>query len=250
MIGGGPQIRVNSCDQLFTRGQRVGRCRVIRRAEEAILAGTAISVRRMVAVVAFANVDPEMVAAARVRLNAMTASTSQAAFAVNTPEVIWGPLEGVHDVHDEGWVVSGVRRGCGYLPLSIRQSEGPRCVSSATGAFIDLGELVVGASETDLESFDFTEPAFMFGFGDARGQVVADLGDTGPLSGIRPVHAAPQAAVLVNASGSEGAPANPSGYLAALEMTEEFLPFFIGGDAVFFAGPQSPPSGKEPQVGG
>ena len=45
-----------------------------------------ISVRRMVAVVAFASPVPVRVAAARVRLKAMTASTSQAALAVNTPE--------------------------------------------------------------------------------------------------------------------------------------------------------------------
>src|SRR5450830_93905 len=40
----------------------------------------------MVAVVALAMPAPAMVAAARVRLNAMTARTSQAAFAVNTPD--------------------------------------------------------------------------------------------------------------------------------------------------------------------
>ena len=42
-----------------------------------------ISFRRMVAVVAFASPEPVRVAAARVRLNAITSSTSQAAFAVN-----------------------------------------------------------------------------------------------------------------------------------------------------------------------
>jgi hypothetical protein len=46
------------------------------------------------------------------------------------PSVIWSRLEGVHDVHDEGCVLSGPRRGCGYLPLSIRQTEGPSCESS------------------------------------------------------------------------------------------------------------------------
>jgi hypothetical protein len=48
-----------------------------------------------------------------------------------------------------------------------------------------LGELVAGAGEADLESFDFSEPAFAFGFGDAGGEVVADLGDAGPLGGGR-----------------------------------------------------------------
>jgi hypothetical protein len=37
------------------------------------------------------------------------------------------------------------------------------------GAPVDLGELVVGACEADVESFGFAEPAFAFGFGDAGG---------------------------------------------------------------------------------
>jgi hypothetical protein len=49
-------------------------------------AGTVISLRRMVAVVALASDGPATLAAARVRLNAMTARTSQAAFAVNLPD--------------------------------------------------------------------------------------------------------------------------------------------------------------------
>jgi hypothetical protein len=44
-----------------------------------------IRVRRMVAVVASASFGPVRVAAARVRLKAMQASTSHAAFAVNLP---------------------------------------------------------------------------------------------------------------------------------------------------------------------
>jgi hypothetical protein len=59
---------------------------VIRRAEAATRAGTAISLRRSVAVVARARCGSLRLAAARVRLNAMTASTSQAALALNTPE--------------------------------------------------------------------------------------------------------------------------------------------------------------------
>ena len=55
---------------------------------------------------------------------------------------------------------------------------------------VDLGEFVVGSGEADLESFDFAEPAFTFGFGDAGDQVVADFGDALALGGIRPVHAA------------------------------------------------------------
>ena len=58
----------------------------MRRAVRAIRAGTAMSFRRMVAVVALARVGPVRVAAARVRLNAITAQTSQAALAQNFPD--------------------------------------------------------------------------------------------------------------------------------------------------------------------
>src|SRR5699024_6450598 len=58
-----------------------------RRAEEAIRAGMLMSLRRIVAVVARAMLRFVVrVAAARVRLNAMTAQVSQAALALNTPE--------------------------------------------------------------------------------------------------------------------------------------------------------------------
>jgi hypothetical protein len=48
---------------------------------------------------------------------------------------------------------------------------------------VELGELVVGAGEAELESFDLAEPAFAFGLGDAGDQVVADLLQPGPLAG-------------------------------------------------------------------
>ncbi len=53
-------------------------------------------------------------------------------------------------------------------------------------ASVDLREFVFGASQADLESFDLAEPALTFGFGDAGGQVVADLEQPLPLGGIRP----------------------------------------------------------------
>ena len=54
----------------------------------------AIRVRRMVAVVALASRGCRVrVAVARVRLNAMTASTSQAALAVNFPDGRWASAE-------------------------------------------------------------------------------------------------------------------------------------------------------------
>jgi hypothetical protein len=83
---GGPQTRVNNVVQAVCQGQPRGRWRVRRRAEDAVLAGTVISLRRMVAVVALVKQCPAMVAAARVRLNAITASTSQAALAQNFPD--------------------------------------------------------------------------------------------------------------------------------------------------------------------
>ena len=85
-VAGGPQPWLNRWVHGVSQGQVVGRCRVTRRAEDAARAGTAISFLRMVAVVALARSVPAMVAAVRVRLNAITASTSQAALAVNLPE--------------------------------------------------------------------------------------------------------------------------------------------------------------------
>jgi len=76
-----------------SQGQSRGRCSVRRRAEDAIRAGTLIRVRRMVAVRDLARAGPVRVAAARVRLNAITARTSQAALAVNRPEGRWARAE-------------------------------------------------------------------------------------------------------------------------------------------------------------
>ena len=71
--------------------------------------------------------------------------------------------------------------------LCVGQAE----VDSGGGrAPVDLGKFVVGSGEADLESFDFAEPAFAFGFGDVGDQVVADFGNALALGGIRPVHAA------------------------------------------------------------
>src|SRR4029077_6986134 len=72
--------------QAVSHGQAAGRCRVTRRAEDAIRAGTVISLRRTVAVVDLASPVPARVAAARVRLKATTASTSQAELAAKDPE--------------------------------------------------------------------------------------------------------------------------------------------------------------------
>jgi len=77
MVDGGSLTRLNRAVQAVSQGQDFGRCKVIRRAEVATRAGTVISLRRIVAVVARARSGAETVPAARVRLNAMTTSTSQ-----------------------------------------------------------------------------------------------------------------------------------------------------------------------------
>ena len=59
---------------------------MIRRAEDAMLAGMLTSFRRMLALVTLASPTPATIAAARVRLNAMTARTNHAALAVDTPD--------------------------------------------------------------------------------------------------------------------------------------------------------------------
>ena len=85
-VAGGSLTRLNKSVQAFSQGQFIGKWSTIRRADDAMRAGTVISFRRMVAVVALASSVAVRVAAARVTLNAMTASTSQAALAVKMPE--------------------------------------------------------------------------------------------------------------------------------------------------------------------
>jgi hypothetical protein len=51
---------------------------------------------------------------------------------------------------------------------------------------VDLGELVLGAGEADLESLDLAKPAFASGLGDAVVQVDPDLLEAVPLGGVRP----------------------------------------------------------------
>ena len=103
-------------------------------------------------------------------------------------------------------------------------------------ASVDLCEFVLGAGQADLESFDLTEPALAFGFGDARDQVVADLEQAVPLGGVWPKERASDASVLVNATAGEGSAAGADRDFASFEVAEEFLPFLIGGCAVFLAG--------------
>src|SRR5690606_17487390 len=103
----------------------VGRCSYSLRAELAIRAGMLMSLRRIVAVLAQARQGALVsVAAARVRLNAMTAQTSQAAFAVNTPEgrcARGGGLEVGVDVLDDRVLSVDLVRGDG---VALRRGGG------------------------------------------------------------------------------------------------------------------------------
>src|SRR5215469_16901231 len=133
-------------------------------------------------------------------------------------------LDSLDLAYQNGLSCSGLAGGGGHAE-----------VGGAVGAAVDLGELVLGAGEADFEPFDFAEPSFAFGFGDTGDEVVADLGDAGPLGGVWPVQGAAQAGVLVDARGAEGAAAQAGGDLAAFEVAEEFLPFGVGGGAVFLS---------------
>jgi hypothetical protein len=52
------------------------------------------------------------------------------------------------------------------------------------GQVADLGEILLGAGETDFQPLDLAEPAFAVGFGDPAGQVVADLQQPGSPGGV------------------------------------------------------------------
>jgi hypothetical protein len=59
-----------------------------------------------------------------------------------------------------------------------------RLLTAAQGG-VDLGELVLGAGEADLEALDLAEPTFAFGLGDAVVQVGADFLEPAALGGVR-----------------------------------------------------------------
>ncbi|GAA5116491.1 hypothetical protein GCM10025762_32380 [Haloechinothrix salitolerans] len=101
---------------------------------------------------------------------------------------------------------------------------------------IDLGELVFGSGEADLQSFDLAEPALAFGLGDAGGEVVTDLDEPITLGGIGPENRATDAGMFMDARRSERSGAGADGHLAAFEVAEKLLPFGVGGGAVFLGG--------------
>ena len=83
---GGLFAAVASCCHAVCQGQPVGRCSVRRRAERARRPGTVMSCARIVPVVALAWKVEARVPAARVRLKAIVAQTSQALLAQKCPD--------------------------------------------------------------------------------------------------------------------------------------------------------------------
>ena len=58
---------------------------------------------------------------------------------------------------------------------------------AAAGAdLVHLGKFLAGGGEADLQAHGLAGPVFAVGFGDAGDQVVADLGQPGPLGGVGP----------------------------------------------------------------
>ena len=91
---GGPVAALNSCVQASAQGHAVGSRSVERRADRVTRAATVMSCRRTVPVVALAWKLEASAPAARVRLKAIAASTSQAEFAAKCPDGRWasGPF--------------------------------------------------------------------------------------------------------------------------------------------------------------
>ena len=119
----------------------------------------------------------------------------------------------------------------------------------AAGAdLVHLAEFVAGAGEADFESLGFAEPVVLFCFGDAVGEAGADVFQPGALGWVGAQHRAAQAGVLVDAGGVVGAAAVAEGDLAAGEVAEEFVPFGVGGGAVFGGGTQGAAAGDEGPV--
>jgi hypothetical protein len=72
-------------------------------------------------------------------------------------------------------------------------------------------ELGGGGVETDLESFDFAEPAVAASFAGAFAEVLDDLDEAAPLAGDDLEDRAADAGVFVFAGGSVGAAAGAEG---------------------------------------
>ena len=114
----------------------------MRRAEVEILAAMLMSFRRTVAVTALPRVGVARVPAAEARLNAMQASTSQAALAVNTPDVIFSPEECMQHVRDGSYalgkrVVDAVTLCCPLRQRKVIYESPTRADAKFSGRVLD-----------------------------------------------------------------------------------------------------------------
>src|SRR5712671_7238311 len=116
-------------------------------------------------------------------------------------------------------------------------------------ASVEAGELAFSGFQADLKALDFAEPAVHPCFGDALVQVVDDLGEAGPFLGRHAEHRASQASVFMLAGRPVRTSARSQRHLAQLEVLLEFLPFLVGGFAVFSGGPGGPPLVEDRAVG-
>ena len=116
-------------------------------------------------------------------------------------------------------------------------------------ASVEAGELAFSGFQADLKALDFAEPAVHPCFGDALVQVADDLGKAGPLVRRDAEHCASKASVFMLARCPVRAAAGAQRDLAHLEVLLEFLPFPVGGLAVFSGGPGGPPFAEERAVG-
>lgn len=97
-----------------------------------------------------------------------------------------------------------------------------------------------GWFEANLQTLDFAEPAFAFGFDDADFEVVVDLFEPGPLGGVRSKERTTDTCAFMNARRGKRSRAGSDGHLPLLEMGQERIPLFVGRRAVFFAGSNRP----------
>jgi hypothetical protein len=72
---------------------------------------------------------------------------------------------------------SACRGGGDGPPGDVAEGRDAEVDRGAAGPLVELGKLLLRSGEADLEPFDFAEPGFALGLGDAGEQVAADLLD-------------------------------------------------------------------------
>ena len=108
----------------------------------------------------------------------------------------------------------------GHAKVSVRVAT--------LGYAVELDQFVLGASETDLQTLNFTEPPFTFRLDDPGFEVVANLLQPRTLSWLRPEHGTSNTSVLMNTRRIESARTSTNRQLATLKLSEKFIPFTIG----------------------